>query len=428
MTVAQILSLLSIFIVIFSFTREKADYLSPARIFTLIWGIMIFLAEFKFSKYQSIWSGYGWFVLISGLFSFLLGVFISYTMNLSRPQLSIQEIKEKISSTRTFDKLKFFSAFTFLFVSYLVCLFAEFIIEGYIPIFSDKPDISRMEFGVFGLHLLVNQMPVILLLGVEFLVIKPKGKGIKIITLLFMAITFVTYFTILVRFNYIYWILTSFALLYYATSFINWKRVLISFAGFIGFFYLLMTIRLSQYAAQFLYITSKMKYSAKYAEFTGIYMYLVMNLENLARLADKIEYHLYSVMTFDWIYAITGLKHWIKDYVNYDPRPMIISGYNTFPFLMEYFYDFGLLGVMIFPLLTGLIISTFYYRMRTSGSLEGIIYYAFCFFLIVISFFTNPLTMLSIVSNIIVIWFIHRFFLYKEIPQLSAGLRKDLSA
>jgi oligosaccharide repeat unit polymerase len=158
-----------------------------------------------------------------------------------------------------------------------------------------------------------------------------------------------------------------------------------------------------------------MKYSAKYADYSGIYMYLVMNLENMARAAEKIENHTYSLMTFDWIYAITGLKHWIKSYVNYSPRPFA-GGYNTFPFLMEYYYDFGLPGILVFPLIVGFIIGIIYYNMRIKGTLESVVYYSFGFFFIMISFFTNPLTMLNIVASLLVIWVIQKFILYKNKP------------
>jgi oligosaccharide repeat unit polymerase len=415
MTVAQIISLLLIIVVLYTMTRDKSDLLSPAKIFILLWAFVIILVEFKFSKFQQHWSFYSWFVLLSGLISFLLGLYITYVLNFDKHLLTIEQIRDKIKNYQGYNKDNFFVALTVLFVLYTSALFLEILIVGYIPIFHPKPDTARIEFAVFGLHILVGQMPVILLLVVEYLIMKSGSKKKNYWAIFYFVFTFLSYFLLIVRFNYIYWLVMSIALLYYATRFINLRRILYTSAVLMFFFNLLMTIRFSQYAAQFLHVISKMKYSFKYAGFSGFYMYVVMNIENMARAADKIESYTYSYMTLDWVYALSGLKHWMKDYFSIDTRPFIISGYNTFPFLLEYYLDFGLIGLMIFPMLTGFIIGMLYYKLRTKGTLDYAVYYAFGFFLIVISFFTNPITMLNINTNILVIWIVHRFVLMKRI-------------
>jgi oligosaccharide repeat unit polymerase len=414
MTVAQIISLLLIIIVLYTMTRNKSDLLSPAKIFILLWATVIILVEFKFSKFQQYWSFYSWFVLLTGLLSFLLGLYITYVLNLDKRLLTIDQIRNKIQNYQGYNKDNFFVALTVLFVLYTSALIIEIFIVGFIPIFHPKPDTARIEFAVFGLHLLVGQMPVILLLVVEYLIMKSGSRKKNYWAIFYFIFTFLSYFLLIIRFNYIYWLVMSIALLYYATRFINFRRILYTSAVLMFFFNLLMTIRFSQYAAQFLHVVSKMKYSYKYAGFSGFYMYVVMNIENMARAADKIESYTYSYMTLDWVYALSGLKHWMRDYFSIDPRPFIISGYNTFPFLLEYYLDFGLIGLLIFPMLTGFIIGMLYYKLRTKGTLDYAVYYAFGFFLIVISFFTNPITMLNINSNILVIWIVHRFVLMKR--------------
>jgi oligosaccharide repeat unit polymerase len=413
LTIPQIISLTLItFIILISF-RKGADLLSPAKVFIFVWSICILLVEFKFSGYQHQWSAFSWFVLLSGLISFLLGIFIAYSLKSNAKLLHINEIRDKIKLNNDFDKQRLFIVILLLFLAYITSLILEFVIEGYIPLFHPRPDRARIDFSVFGLHLFVSQLPSILLLIVEYFVLGSESKKKTIIAISIFLITFFSYFLILQRFNYVYWLVMSIAVLYYASKKINFKNAFIFLIFFVSTLSIITSIRLSQYAAQYLHVVSKMKYTSEYASFTGPYMYIVMNLENLSTAVDKLEVHTYSVMTFDWLYALVGLKHWIKDYFHIIPRPYLVSSYNTYPFMWEYFYDFGILGVCLISLISGLLIGSLYYYMRIKGSLDGVVYYGICLFFIMISFFTNPITFLNTISNMFVLLVVHKFFIYK---------------
>lgn len=411
MTIPQIISLTIILFVIVLSCKRGADLLSPARVFIFIWSICILLVEFKFSGFQHQWTAFSWFVLLSGLISLLAGIFISYSLSASTKLFTINEIRNRIIVNKDINKQKLLITISLLFTAYLVSLILEFVIEGYIPLFHPRPDRARIDFSVFGLHLFVSQMPAILLLITEYLILGSESKGKTALAVLIFSVTFLSYFLILQRFNYIYWLVMAIAVLYYASRKINFKNAMIFSILFFSFLGTITTIRLSQYATQYLHVVSKMKYSSEYASFTGPYMYIVMNLENLARAVDKLEVHTYSVITLDWLYALVGLKHWMKDYFHIVPRPHLISSYNTYPFMWEYFYDFGILGVVILSLITGFIIGSVYYFMRRNGRMEGVVYYGICLFFIMISFFTNPITFLNTISNMIVLWAVHRYFI-----------------
>lgn len=414
MTIPQIISLIILVFIAYLSLKKGNDVFSPAKVFLAVWSSCIFLTEFKFSGYQHQWSLYSWFILLIGLFSFLLGLYISYIINAGSKLLSVEEIRNKIKISTDYSKQRLFITISFLFASYFISLILEFIIEGYIPIFHPRADMARMDFGIFGIHLIVSQMPVILFLIVEYFVLGSESRKNTIISVTFFIITFFTYFLILQRFNYVYWLVMSIALLYYATRKINFRNSVISLTVFISFITILTSIRVSQYATQYLYIISKMKYSSEYASFTGPYMYIVMNLENMARAAEKLETHTYSALTFDWLYAFFGLKHWMKDYFNIDPRAFLISSYTTYPFHWYYYYDFGVLGVVFFSLSVGLIIGLIYYFMRIRGTLDSVIYYSICLFFILISFFTNLFTLLNVIVSILLLWTIHRFFILQS--------------
>jgi oligosaccharide repeat unit polymerase len=229
-----------------------------------------------------------------------------------------------------------------------------------------------------------------------------------------LLVTLLTFSLLLQRFNFFFGAIITTAFLYYSSRFLTIKRITIVTLIFFGFLGIIQTIRLSQYVSQYIYVISKMKFSKEYAFFAEPYMYISMNLENMARASDKLENYLYGASTFDWLTALFGLKHWMADYFNIEARPFLISGYNTFPFHFHYYYDLGLIGLFLFPLIIGYLIGTFYNMMKLTGDIKWVVMYSICVAIIVLSFFTNPLTMLSSVFNIFVLWLIHHFFINQK--------------
>ena len=411
MTFAQLISLLIIIFIIAISFKKNADLFSPAKVFSFTWAIAILLTEFKFSGYQNEWTSFSWIVLIVGLFSFLLGLYIAYYLYLYKPLIPIKSIREKTQKKNRFDLQKLLIIIVFLFIAYIVSYIVEVISFGTLPILSPNPDRARVDFGIFGFHLFVNLQPVLMFLCVEYFILKTDRKKHYLIVSLIFIITFITFFFLLQRYNFILIFIISFCFLYYASKIINFKKILIVTVIFILLLGVLQSIRLSRYAADFHYVISKMKYSRDYAMYTWPYMYIVMNLENFAEGVEKLDKNSYGLLTGDWLMAITGIKHWASEYFNINYRELVYSSYNTYPFLWDYYFDFGMIGVFFLSLLEGLIIGLIYYRMKISGELKWIALYSFFFFVLIISFFTNPITSLNIVANIIVVWFVHHFLI-----------------
>jgi oligosaccharide repeat unit polymerase len=413
MTFPQIITLVIFLFTIFLSVKKGNDIVSPGKTFLLVWCFAIFLCEFKFSGYQNQWDYYSWFVLIIGLTSFVVGTYSAYVINYGKPLKSIDEIRSLIQTPQKFDNHKLFIINVILFLLYSIAFIFELLVIGNLPIFSAHFDRARIEYGIFGIHLFVNFQFIIMFLNVEYLIIEKNQKFKKLLIWIIFFITALSFALLLQRFNYFIFVVMSFALLYFGSKVITFKKILIILTVFFGFLGLIQSIRLSQYASQFMYVISKMKYGREWAFFTEPYMYIVMNLENFARLVANLENHTYGLMTADWIAALFGIKHWAKDYFTIEPNQFINSNFNTFNFLMNYFYDFGVLGVLFFPLLSGLIIGSIYYFMRRTGELRWIVNYAICLSLIIISFFANPLIMLAWVSAIFVLWIIHKYFFFE---------------
>lgn len=414
MTIAQIISLLIIILLTTVSFKKNTDLFSPAKVFSLIWAVVILLTEFKFSGYQNNWTLFSWITLTIGLCSFLLGLYIAYYLYLGKPLIPIKAIREITQITDKFDLRKLQIIIVLLFAAYIISYTIEVISFGTLPILSSNPDRARIDFGIFGFHLFVNLQPVIMFLCIEYLVLKTKRKKKYFLIASIFIITLITFFFLLQRYNFFLLFIVSIGFLYYASKIINLKKILITTIVFISLLGVLQSIRLSRYAADFHYVISKMEYSRDYAMFTGPYMYVVMNLENFAKGTEKLDEHSYGLITGDWIMALSGIKHWAYKYFDIDYRGLVYSSYNTYPFIWDYYYDFGLAGVIFLSLLEGLIIGLIYYQMRISGELKLIVMYSFFFFVMVISYFTNPITSLNIVASIFVLWFVHHFFLSSQ--------------
>jgi oligosaccharide repeat unit polymerase len=410
MTIPQIISLIILVIIVYLSIKRGNDIFSPAKVFLVVWSSCIFLAEFKFSGYQHQWSLYGWFVLLLGLISFLAGIFIAYVIFINQPLYSINIIRNKSRVLHESSIKKLYYATIILFVLYVISFATEVLVEGYVPLFSLRYDIARVEFGLFGFHLIVNFQLIIMFLNIEYIILAKGHKQEKIIMWIIFFITLISFTLLLQRFNFFLGAVMTLALLYYSSRVVKIRNVLAIAFIFFGLLSIIQTIRLSQYVSQYIYVTSKMKFSRDYAIFSEPYMYISMNLENMSRAVDQLENHTYGIFTFDWVYAFSGLKHWVAEYFSINPGAFLISGYTTFPFHWYYYLDFGLTGVMVFTLLTGFFIGVCYYKMRMTAQISWVILYSICVALMVISFFTNPLMMLTFISNFFILWLIHYFF------------------
>ncbi len=400
-------------ILIISSIHKKFDPLSPSRVFIIVWSSAIGLANLKLSSYQHEWTLFGWIALLVGLFSFLLGTFTVYVINLNKPLFAIQTIRKKIQR-QPLDYNNLFRIAVTLFIAYSICYIAEMIIEGYLPIFSARIEWARIDFGIFGFHLIVNMMITILVISTVYLVLAPKSVSKKIFTTTIFILTTVSFFFLLQRYNFFIIGICILGILYFATNKINLKNIFIGSVAFFSFLGYIQSIRLSQYVQNYIHAFSKMKYSVEYAIFSEPYLYITMNLENYARASEKLEKFTYGYFTIDWMLALTGLKHWLEKYFNIIRLPFLNSGYNTYPFHWTYYNDFGILGVLVFPFLTGFVIAYFYYRMRITVELKWVIYYSLGLVLIGMSLLSNPLTRLDFMANIVLFIVIFEYFISEK--------------
>lgn len=406
MTIIQIVSLIILFFIIGINFKKDTDILSPGKVFLVIWSVVLFITEFKFSLFQHTWSLFAWITLLMSIIAFSSGNLIANTVLISHRLYSLESIRSNFRMKK-FNLSKLLVFLIGLFIIYLSAWTLEIILYGEIPIFSLQPDKARSEFGVFGIHLIVNLFPSILFLCIEYFVLQTTQTKHKIFVWAIFIITFFSYFFLLQRLNYFFWGTLTFTFLYYSSNSLNLKKIITGLIILIIIMWGINSIRVAQYATQYLYVISKMKYSSDYASLTGPYMYIVMNMENFANGVNRLQQHSYGILSGDWFVALIGIKSWLAEYFNVDYRKFVYSSYNTYPIFWNFYYDFGLIGVVISSLVLGYLSSLFYFLFRITMRLKYMVMYGIILFGIVMSFFTNIFTSLNFMANILLLWWVN---------------------
>ncbi len=411
--ISYIFFLIFLFVVFISF-RKGVDVFSPARIFVLVWTLAIGLADLKLSWFQFEWSFYSWLMILIAVVSMLTGMFIVYVINYGKKIPSLIKTREMFVDHQINIKY-LFKVVVFLFLSYIISFVVTSIVEGYIPFFTFAPDDTRSKWGIFGFGLFIQVVPSLIYFMMLYFILARQKTAHKSFVGVLLLMTFLTYLLILQRFYLIFCILLTIIFLFYSSKKINAKNVIIVLLIMFLIIYGISAIRTSRYLINIVHYISAMKYGSQYALFTEPYMYVVMNLENFARAVAKLEIFEYGYNSFDFILALTGLKHWIAEYTTIQEFPFIItSSFNTYTMFFAYYKDFGVFGLFFIPLFLGMFSSVLYYRMRMSPSIGNISIYSIFVFVIIFSFFIPILSWLHFIFNLVLIVFVTNSIEIKE--------------
>lgn len=405
-----ILASLFIFLVLTYFS-QSSDKFSPARLLSIIWVIVLFLAQLKLSYYQFEWGLYSWFVISISIISFLMGCYVVYSLNFRKSVLTINQMRILLNRVDALNENKFFFWTNILFLAYIISYLVIWAIVGYIPAFTAHPNFTRVGWGIFGFGLFIHLTPIILYFVVVFW-IKFKTLSKRIILFLIGLITFGSFFLLYQRFSLVIGIILSLVYIYYGTTKFNFKNFILFAIPLALIIFGLSTLRESELFIYYLHYISNMKTSLKYAAITEPYMYLVMSAENFAFAVEKLENHTYGLYTFDFITALSGLKHTLKEYLYISDFPHLLSPfYNTYTTFFIFYRDFGLLGSFVFPFLIGFVSSHLYYRMRINPNFHTISVYGMLVIIIVFSFFIPLITWLYFVFDFTVVYIVTKLIM-----------------
>ncbi|NWG29092.1 MAG: oligosaccharide repeat unit polymerase [Ignavibacteriaceae bacterium] len=402
------------FLLILSFAfRKNADILSPGRIFLLLWLLILGLVELKFSRLQSEWDLFDWSIVLLGLLTFLTGIFISYIINLDKPFLPVSKIRLKFRELEINES----RLFKFIIIYFFVCLVSfviEWQIEGYIPLFTSKPDSARVMFGVYGLHYIVNSINVVLFLIIQYFIFVKSNFTKKFVLVLIFILSLGNYILFVQRFGLFILFMMAFCLYYYSGKKLRIRSVILFLVILLGLIIGIQSLRATQLFSTYIYVQSEMKFSPRYLDFTLPYMYLSMNLENFVKYYSNIQNHSFGFFTFEYLIEASTIRKWFIDYYNFNRIENYIGGYNTYPFFWTYYLDFGIAGLALMPFIIGFIFSEIYYFFHRNPTLVKLALVSIAFAVIMISFNSDALSRLDTVLPFTVIVLAQFLFMKRE--------------
>lgn len=415
--ISLICFLISLAIVVSCF-RRNADIFSPGRVFGLVWSLAFGLTELKLSGLQHVWSFESWVIVLLGPLTFLVGTFTSHVLNMDGTMLPLSAVRDTLRRQEINERLLFFltvaSALIYL-LSYAIIYF----VKGFVPIFSQLGPSSRRDFSLFGIGIFIQSVPFIVFCTVLYHVYAKAHRGKKWILKGLALLCMVTYILLLQRFPYMMTAVVCMCFLYYTTKHVRARTLILSVLVIAGLFYWVSTLRAGELIQYFMYSASKMKFSPDYALLTEPYMYVVMNLENFSRAAPRLDQLAYGNYSFDFLLALTGLKHWLREYFALVDSPYLVSGYNTYTAFWTFYRDFGMVGLFVIPLLSGFGIASQHYTMRRKPTLSNVTWYCVLVFAMMISFFNHPFAFLWFVYVVAVLFLIMRAVVLRSQPSAS---------
>jgi oligosaccharide repeat unit polymerase len=282
------------------------------------------------------------------------------------------------------------------------------LIQGEVPVFSDRPGASRVGFGLFGIGLIIHAAPTIMLFVTQYFVLVPGHRWRKTALGFMFVITLTSFFLLLYRFDLLIWVVAAGVFLYYCSFWVRPWRVMLLTAAVGGIFAWIRSIRLVGHIENFLYYQAKMTFDVRYAWLTEPYMYVVTNLENFVRGTERLDHHTYGYYTFNALMSLSGLKHWTAEHFSLVENPYLNSTYNTYSFLWVYYRDFGVIGLAVLPFILGAVIAYLHNDLRRDPSILKVSLYGMAAFVIIISFFHHALSLLHFVFNVLLVYVVHR--------------------
>ncbi len=415
MDVVALLSFCCCLIIAGSCFLKRANIFSPARVFLFVWCLAIGLAELKLSNFQHEWSVENWLTVLTGPAAFLCGTLFVASKNVGMRVLSPDKIRESWSG-EMINTARLYRIIVMLFILFIVG-YASIVLSGkQIPIFSNRSGEARLQFQMFGVGLFLHNVVFIVFFTAVYFLLEKGGTSRKFVLVALSLLSVALYALTLQRFQIMMAVILTLMFMYYTTRVLRLSRVIMFGCAIVAFFYLISTVRGGQFYIMYLYVTSQMKYSPQYAIFTEPYMYFAMNVENFAHAASRLTEFTYGFFTFDFIEALTGVKHWVSTYFSLVETPYLVSGYNTYSAFWTYYRDFGMIGLLIFPFAFGLLVSAMYYKMVRNPSIQTIAVYCLCIFTVLFSFFHNLVSFLWYEYNIAGMYLIFRLISFGPRP------------
>lgn len=378
------LILTSVFLFLENYKRSQS--LADLRgLFSLSWVGGQGIACFQLSKLQTDWENLTWICFFLAYFCFMAGYdLISRTHKDN--SVSIMQ-KDEVQAKRI---LKCIITLGLLSV---ICFAFEAAVVGFIPLFSPEPH-AYSYFHVSGVHYFTISCILIPALTVVYTKLVPKINKKQVLVLVAGNILAVAIPILCVsRFQLLFAV--GFAAVTYVMLYrnINWKTFICAMIVMIPLYVLLTMAR--RHDVTYLNGIFEMKNANMPIFITQPYIYVANNYENFNCMVQQLTVHSHGVRMLFPFFALTGLK-FVFPQVTSTPLFITKEELTTLTVFYDAYYDFGVIGIIIFAFLLGIMAIQLTRWVRKSKNPITYLFYGQIAIYLGLSFFTtwfsNPTT------------------------------------
>lgn len=368
--------------------KKSGNLIHLRGLFSLFWVGGQGISCFKLSKLQTAWSNETWICFLLAFIGFWLTFEVC-----SRYYGSPNHSHARWNSHRYGQAAIFHAILAVSLISLAAFLFEAFML-GYIPLLVRGVPHAYSEFHISGVHYFTVSCVLVPGLSVLYFFVERSRNGKRAIVVLLLNIIAISIPILCVsRFQLILAIAMA-VFTYIALQ----KRIQVFYiAGLVVVMiplYILLTVARS-HDVSYLNGIFEMKNSAMPIYVTQPYMYVANNYDNFNCLVEQLTKHTMGLRMLFPVFALTGLKFLRPSLVSF-PIYVTKTELTTVTLFYDAYYDFGILGVLLFSCLLGAVSYVLVNRVRRMRNPVGYLFYAQIALYLVFSFFTtwfsNPTT------------------------------------
>lgn len=361
------------------------------------------LSCLKLSRLQKPWQMITWISFLAAVLSFygIFALVLKWAGPLKEPHWMKKQARggypvlpwESRGQLRKYEHTLFKAIFAVTFIS-LAAFILEALLLGYVPFFIRNVPHAYSYFHISGVHYFTVSCVLVPSLAVLFFMTRDahrRKKGMMVIILTWISLLIPV--LCVSRFQLI------FAVGMAVFTFLSMKHKL-SLRYILGIIavmipaYVVLTIARS-HSVEYLNEIFAMKNPAVPIAVTQPYMYIAHNYDNFNCLTEQLPEHTMGLRMLFPALALTGIKFLKPEWAQI-PLYVTKEELTTLTLIYDAYYDFGLLGVMVFCGLLGAVCAFFVRALPQMKNPVGYMFYAQMAMYMALSFFTtwfsNPST------------------------------------
>lgn len=346
------------------------------------------IACLKLSRLQTDWSVMTWICF----FLAFAGFWVTFQI-LERVFGEEERFDRRRRQRRSFVRPVYYCIIALTAVSLAAFLF-EAAVLGFIPLFLRGVPHAYSEFHLSGIHYLTVSCVLVPALSVIFFLQGGSRRSVRNVVILLMTlIAFLIPILCVSRFQLIFaMVLAVFTCCAYRKKVEPW---LIGAAVLILIpLYIVLTVARS-HDVQYLNGIFEMKNNKMPIFISQPYIYIANNYENFNCLVDALPAHTWGIRSLFPVWALTGLKFMFPYLISF-PIYVDKEELTTLTMFYDAYYDFGVVGVLIFACVLGAVCFFLTERLKDMKNPLEYLFYGQMAIYMMLSFFTtwfsNPAT------------------------------------